>query len=348
VQVILHSEFENQLIVRAKGPNSVIREARITNAVNNAHFLGLGTNPWQGTLMAFKDEEEYPYFSFAITSWASNRDEWVNAVGKNFLKTNQTVDGKITFKDRENRDVYLRVIQGQQAFGGGTVPFPLKGHLVHIYNNTNFALQLRRTWEDASKTDSIIIPAQSVVPYAMEWVPARKQSQENEKGFAVPGINVALLSAQSRQRPPRIGEYLYKAGAGLVAVSSTIDIKKIVDSMGFRSSDNTASVMTDTGFDRDVKSVFELIMPATDSAAFFASKIEYRIWMRESSKKIVIASRNIDEQENKVVTTSTDNAYQDRNNPGYFSLIVSENLGKADNPLTFTLIKMPSIENPNK
>jgi hypothetical protein len=55
VQVIVHSEFENQLIVRAKGPNSVIREARITNAMNNAHFLGIGPNPWQGVFVCFED-----------------------------------------------------------------------------------------------------------------------------------------------------------------------------------------------------------------------------------------------------------------------------------------------------
>jgi hypothetical protein len=346
VQIILHSEFENQLIVVVKGPNNVTREARITNAANSAHMLGLGANPWQGVFMAFKDEADYPYFSFAITSWASNRNEWLNAVGANFLKTKQTSDGKIAFKDRNNNDLYLRIIQGQQAYGGGIIPFPSRGHLVHIYNNTNYALLIKRVLESTSKTDSIIVPLQSVIPYAMEWIPERKLSQEDEKGFAVPGITISLLSAQSRARPPRIGEYLLKGGAGLAPVASTVDIKKIVDNMGFRSPDNAADVMTDIGFDRDVKSVFDLIMPAEVNTNFFSSKVQYKIWERETSKKIIIVARNVDEQINKIVMTSADDAYLDRVHPGYFYLVVTEN-NDISNPLKFTLVKMGAIDNPN-
>jgi hypothetical protein len=318
-----------------------LQVAYITNAMNTGHIYGIGPNPWQGVFVAFKEEATDQGYSFAITSWASNRQEWINA-GKNFLKTKQTVDGKVVFKDRDGNDRYLRIIQGQQAYGGGMVPRPLKAHLVHIYNNTNYALHIKRMQEDTNKADSIIIPSQSVIPYAMLWVPNRLFADEiTEKKLAIPGISINLLSAQNKKkRPPRIGDYLYKAAAGLVDVPSTIDVDDIVKKMGFSASENLASVMGEP-------SAADLIKPSDADNKFYASKIEYKLWSRALSREMVLASRNMQEDEPEIKKISiTSGTYIDNIHPGYFALIVTENRDN-ENPLKFTFVKMNAVENPN-
>ena len=184
VMIAQTESFQNQLKIEAKaesGGNKIIRDTRVTNAINGGQIPGFPPSPWQGIVIAFADKavaetsKDLP-FDFAISAWASNRTEWTNE-DPHFLKTNKALsfdsgpEGKeyFAFKDKTGKSQYLTVIQGQQALGGGVVPRPKYAHLVHIYNNTGFGLHMKRTLGGTGLGDTILIPPQCVLPYVMEW-----------------------------------------------------------------------------------------------------------------------------------------------------------------------------------
>lgn len=346
--------FQNQFKIEAKaesGGNKIIRDTRVTNAVNGGKIVGFPPSPWQGIIVAFNDKavadtsNDLP-FDFAISAWTSNRDEWCNE-DQYFLKTNQAIsfddspDGKeyFSFKDKAGKPQYLTIIQGQQALGGGVVPRPKYAHLVHIYNNTGFGLHLKRVL-GTGKGDTILIPPQCVFPYVMEWVPVVTAEDLHKQGAARPGIQIAVLRS-SKPRPPSIDEALLTGAAGIKSLPTETDVNDILNNMGLSTPDKAAKVM-------DIQSIQQLMKPAQDYQ-FFAIKTIYKMWVPESLQRIKIVSRDVtpglEDVRDVEVLTSADPAFVDYTHPGYFSLIVTE--GKdSKNPLQFKLTKLKVVPMP--
>ena len=332
----------NLLLIQARTPDKK-REAEtlVTNAVNSAYMPGISSSPWQGIIIAFKDEavadatKESP-FSFAISAWATNRASWNNQ-GQNFLKINKTSDGSILFKDKAGNTKYLNVIQGQQALGGGVVPRPKYAHLVHIYNNTDRALDMKRSL-GGGQGDSIIIPPYSAVPYIMEWVPERTNKHTDLLEDAKPGIRLALIRPAKAIDGLKPDESLLAGAAGVTALPSEVDVDGILVKMGLLTTDSASSIL-------GTKSITELMRPAGDDTQWNKSGIVYKIYAQNNEINIISRDVRDADASDVLVYPKTGPTYTDYTHPGYFSLIVSEGTDAA-NPVTFKLIKLNSLDKP--
>ena len=347
VEVAQTDVFGNQFLVAAQtSDGKIYQETWVTNALNSAYIPGLPANPWQGVVIAFKDEAvasegtEIP-FSFALSAWASNKEPWLGADdGPHFLKLNKTSDGSIIFKDKDGKTQYLNIIQGQQALGGGIVPRRNHAHIVHIYNNTSRALDIKRI-TGKGKGDSIVIPPQSVVPYIMEWVPVRMSKDANLAEALKPVIRIALVRPAKMIDALKPDESLIAGAAGQTPTTEA-DVDAVLAAMGLSSPSNAASIM-------GANDIMQLMKPEGINTKWNISGIVYKIFADEN-KKIYIYSRDMGKEDaSDVLMYSTDPlldpAYIDRNQPGYFALVLSENVD-VENPITFRLINLKKIERP--
>lgn len=340
--------FGNHVTIQAKAScgSEILRPTtEVTTAANNAFIPGIQSNPWQGVVIAFADKavadetNECP-FTVALSSWASNLNTWMGDEN-HFLKINQTEDGSVQFRNKEGKPQYLNVIQGQQAFGGGTIPLPNHAHLVHIYNDTNRALNIKRTL-GKGQGDSIIIPPYSVVPYIMAWIPLQTKKDAQLYDEDRPKIRISLIRQVKALDKIKIDEGLIGGAAGQKALPPEVDVDDILAKMGLSSPGDAASVLGSTSI--------EQLMKPVGTTKRYVSNVVYKIFADEDKQINIVSHDYSQENATDVVILQSapkELAYIDYTRPGYFALVVTENPQEdSAQPIKLQLINLKTLKPP--
>jgi len=199
-----------------------------TCANTSVFYIKPGDLPfqWQNVMLFLGDDPEaqvkghYP-FKIGIAAWASTNGIWA----KNELSAAPADEKTKAPQVKFNQP--LHIFQGQQAWGGGPIPRMYYASIVHIYNNTDNVIMIRRTLPisaDRSKDLSPynfekLVPPYSVVPFAMLW-PSKISADQKDKVSTLP-VELLIMGI-SKQRPLPIFKTIGVPAPTTTMVSETI------------------------------------------------------------------------------------------------------------------------------
>lgn len=334
---------------------------RVTTARNTARIIPLLSQPWEGiALVVYDTGDKNALIGIGLSAWASNRLEWVGVDRQHFLKINQTADktttfGKILAGQDKDKDQYLDVIQGQQAWHSTINPRIKYAHFAHIYNNSSKLIEMRRIEGDA-QSDSILIPPHTAIPYIMAWIPIqlnaelKQMSEESRRQIRIGVLRPAVTGLTI----PDPRALKIKGGFGVVPGTEVLTKEKIgaiVDKMELTVSSDVSVAMGAPGLQK-------LFAPWGGNTQFYENKIEYKIWVPEGKNIIKIISRDsrqeLDIKEKEIKDISFEPFGDIENRARYFNLIITDNVKSSDtgliinpdDPILFKVTELPSIENP--
>ncbi|HML19530.1 MAG TPA: hypothetical protein PKD74_03035 [Candidatus Dependentiae bacterium] len=123
-------------------------------------------------------------FKFGIAAWTSTAGIWDSKFVSYSPACSLTQAPQVNFTLKETtyrdklQNLGLFVLQGQPAWGGGQIPRAYHMHIVHIFNNTQYPLLIRRTVPGTlSKYNfDYTIPARTALPFTYIWLPKISQS----------------------------------------------------------------------------------------------------------------------------------------------------------------------------
>lgn len=152
-------------------------------------------------------------FKFGIAAWTATAGIWKNTFIDYSLADSVHNAPQIPFKRKptifrgKTRDLGLFVLQGQPGWGAGQIPRPYHMHIVHLFNNTQYPLLIRRTVPGIlSKYNfDYTVPPRTAMPFAYIWLPKVTQAQLDSQASA-PVRFYILKKAKSGSLPPGFNE----------------------------------------------------------------------------------------------------------------------------------------------
>ncbi|TET06287.1 hypothetical protein E3J79_02425 [Candidatus Dependentiae bacterium] len=306
-----------------------ISEAEKSTCVNKAILYYIPKRKiyeWQNVFLALGDNPDYEAsktgslpFKFAISAWSSTKYPWNK---KEISHPSDT--RKITFRTP------LKIIQGQQAWGGGNIPRLVHANIVHLYNNTDYIINMNRYSLDRvlSKYNfEKLIPPKSVIPFAMVWIP--KIPSDRVYYPKKSEIQIFALKAASRTALPPIGfQDIAQVGAYEMAPTAA-DVDEILDNMIANMTKETSQIMEEPDIEDLTKGKYD---------RYFIGKNFYRLFNAiDKNKTIYIQSCPIGKEEEAKNISTKAPAYKNMK-PEYFKLIINQGTKGA---ITFDLSPIP-------
>ena len=250
-------------------------------------------------------------FKFGLMAWTSINAPW------NTPTVTQAYDTS------GNRSVFskpLRVLQGFSALGGGPIPRQYFGSILHIYNDTDYILNVSRSStqspELASYNITQVVPARSAMPYALAWIP-----KTDSKSLVYPGHDgiraTALMKAQTARPPDAISRSEIKdlnIPADVPIPDDFLDFLKMIESSETtKVSDDAAELLGVKSWDQELHSAYR---------DFEASNNFYTIATVEDTRKTHVQRCSVTdgacEQKSQELPTP---AFGPTGIPGYYNLV---------------------------
>ncbi len=131
-------------------------------------------------------------FKFGIAAWTATAGIWNSKFISYSPPCIDTQAPRINFPLKETiykgklQNLGLFVLQGQPAWGGGQIPRAYHMHIVHVFNNTQYPLLIRRIvpYPLNKYNFDYTIPARTALPFTYIWLPKVSQSILNRQSSA--------------------------------------------------------------------------------------------------------------------------------------------------------------------
>lgn len=172
------------IYARQLGDLDAYPETKQTTCISKSVFFikkGDLISQWQNVMLFLADPDDPTSpvpFKCGLCAWTATHGLWKYDFIDYAPADSKSNAPKITF-DKKPTAINntqelkgLRVLQGQQAWGGGQLPRAYFVHIAHIYNNSPYQILVRRTVRELSAYNFVkIIPPRSIMPFAMIWIP---------------------------------------------------------------------------------------------------------------------------------------------------------------------------------
>lgn len=266
-------------------------EAKQETCVNGAvSFLKRGDRvlQWQNIMLFLADNPKYDPqtpgslpFKMGLAAWTSTKSPWNQQM---IYQTPQDLEialPRYTFSDG------LHVIQGQQAIGGGNIPRPYFGDIVHLFNDTNKIIMLRRYHPDPVFTPynfQLMIPPKSTIPFINTWLPkVASQYVNTPSGIPIPRrepMELYFLKISERGRLPSGFSPIGEIGGKEYTYNITEnDINRAMDTITQNMTDNAANIY---GYDITIDT-----METDPTEMYYVGNDYYKLYSTEDTNKTV-------------------------------------------------------------
>lgn len=270
----------------------------------NPYMPGQETFCWQNMILLLADNPEFSSvpgslpFKFELCAWTASRPPWDKSTIYHPSDTN-----KITFENG------LHVVQGFPAWGGGTLPRPGFGHIVHVYNNSDYIMYMTREGQDP-KTSIYnfvqMVPPHCAMPFAMAFIPNVGEDEYSQRG----GIRVFAMKAPTVQSQLPPSGFTELTSAGTYELGPTLpDVDSVVDSMLKSQEQDAANILGEPSIDN---------MLASKYSRYFLGKDYFNIV--SINNVVTIQKCDIKTGDCTVDYTHKTPAHKG-NAPGYFKLV---------------------------
>lgn len=221
-----------EIIAEVEGYPTLTKTICLSDALNRS-IRSIPTKVFQNVLLAISNvpqtapdgsgatTSDLP-FTFGISAWSSTKAPW-NA---------KTI--AFPLSDPSSRfSKPLTILQGYNAWGGGTQPPLDYANIMNLYNNTPFSLIIKRTASSAEKNQpwkyfNKVVPPYTAIPWASIWIPKAEGTLIAQPTADVPEISIFVLSPPIEEPlPPSFDSQTYALGESIPQeVSSYNDILK--------------------------------------------------------------------------------------------------------------------------
>lgn len=285
---------------------------------------------WENIILAIANNPEYGTntkalpFIFGIAPWTTTKFPWNKTTVLHPSDTKSITFNHVWDTLQEAGLIGLKVMQGNCAWMGGDITqniLPRKGynHIVHIYNNTPYVINITRNvrqYNLSASNFNQLLPPWTATPWAMAWIPTIPSSTFNpDIDQQLSAIQIYALYAPEKDEELLPGQLPIIKSTGQTEYSQGKSANELLAGLESNHSEYISKLLGET----PIKD----LMPDIDKDQYAVGNSYFRVFTldNQNGKTIIQKCDNISQECSEMKSIAAPNTH-----PlfGYFKLIINE------------------------